>query len=318
MGAATGPPRDARILLCRAAIALGLVLASACTGSTPGASPTPAPTASPSTSEDARRFDLRARANTIETTGRLSGLTTMRLEGRFLLAATVETATGSTRRLLVDGGPLTLRGDGLGVLGYALTIKPGTAEVVGDPIPPRSKRPAADRASAFPRVFLGADVGVEGPNVLLDDQAVSGPQQIRVPSGSAVLYGTARLARLPAGLTVLGDDSGRAPRSRVATPTLFAWSGTGVVTLAGRRFEGTPLSLVASSLTAGLSRRGAGFDVVGSGRATQVAVDGRPRLSTTLAVSITLPERCPTAASTQGSVRRLCGSRPTPGRGKRS
>jgi len=263
-------------------IALAVV---ACSGTKPDSHPTmtPSTTATPSPA-----FRLSGRATAIETTGRVQGFTSLRLDGTFQLASTV-TVSGRMQRLLVDGGPVTLRGDGLGVLGRASTITASGMEVVGDAIPPKASRRTADRPGAFPRVFLGAGVEIAGPHVLLDDHLAAGPNTITATAGSAVLYGTARAGLLPATFDVVQDDSGRAPRAAVATPTFFSWRGSGDVTLAGRRFVGKTLTLVAARLAAHVSRSGAAYDVTGEGQATQVAVEGRPQLRTVLTVKARPP-----------------------------
>jgi len=233
---------------------------------------------------------LHGRAPLVETTGRVQGFTTMKLEGAYLLAATVTLVSGETRRLLIDGGRTTLRGSGLGVLGRVSTVTSARVEATGDAIPAKNKRSTADRAGAYPRVFVGGDFEVEGARVLLNEKPVHGTQVLHAASGSAVLYGTVRVTSLPATIEVVHDDTGRAPRAKAGTPTFFSWRGSGGVTVGSKKIEGSPITLIASSLKARLTRRAGALDITGDGLATQVAVDGRPQLRTTFRVNVTQPK----------------------------
>jgi hypothetical protein len=240
-------------------------------------------------STDLHVMRLHGRASVVSTTGIIRGFTTLRLDGAYLLAATVSGASGRTRRLIVDGGRATIRGSGLGILGKSSTIGAARVEAVGDPIPVKAARRTADRAGAYPRLFVGNDFEVEGARVLLDGKAAAGTQELHAASGSAVLYGTMRATGLPATMAVDDDDIGRSPRAKVGTPTFLAWRGSGDVRVGATKLSGTAFTVIASSLDARLTRRGAGFDISGSGLATQVATDGRPRFRTTLRVNVTQP-----------------------------
>jgi hypothetical protein len=270
-----------------ASLLLAIALLSvACSGADRGNPIAPGPSAS----SDPHAMALDGRASVVETTGRVQGFTTMRLEGAYLLAATVTLVSGETRRLIIDGGRATLRGSGLGILGRVSTITSARVEATGDAIPPKNKRSTADRAGAYPRLFVGGDFEVEGSRVLLDDKPVRGTQLLHAASGSAVLYGTLRVTSLPAAVEVVHDETGRAPRAKTGTPTFFSWRGTGDVTVGAKRIQGSPITVIASSLNAELTRRGAAFDITGAGLATQVAVAGRPQLRTTLRVNVTQPK----------------------------
>jgi hypothetical protein len=163
-------------------------------------------------------------------------------------------------------------------------------ESVGDPIPAKTARRTADRAGAYPRLFVGTDFEIEGAGVLLDGKATVATQVLHAASGSAVLYGTVRATGLPATIDVAHDGTGRSPRAKVGTPTFLSWRGSGNVRVGATKLSGATFTVLASSLDARLTRRGAGFDISGGGLATQVATDGRPRFRTTLRVDVTQPK----------------------------
>jgi len=269
-----------------ALIALALT-AAACSGDS-GRQSTPR-SPGPTATVENLAATLHGRATAVETTGRVEGFSTIRLEGTFLIAATVTVTSGHTQRLVVDGGPATLHGSGLAILGRLSTITAGGLVATGDPIPPKAKRKNLVRAGAYPRVFLGGDFAIQSSHALLDDKPARGPQVLHSTTGSAVLYGTARVRSLPPAITVVQDDTGRSPRAPVATPTFFSWRGSGGATVGVGRFEGRSVTLIASSLVATLTRRGTLIDVDGQGRATQVAIGRRPRLQTTLNVKVSPP-----------------------------
>jgi hypothetical protein len=235
-------------------------------------------------------MQLQGRASVAETTGRVQGFSTMRLDGAYLLAATVTLVSGQTRRLVIDGGKSTLHGSGLAILGRVSTITASRLEATGDGIPAKAKRRTAGGVNVYPRVFIGGDVEVDGARVLLDDKPARGTQVLHAANGAAALYGTVRVTSLPAAIEVVQDDTDRAPRAKAGTPTFFSWRGSGGVTVAAKRHEGRAVTVIASSLKARLTRRGAALDVSGDGLATQVAIDGRPQLRTTLRVTVTQPK----------------------------
>ena len=202
--------------------------------------------------------------------------------GSFLLASTI-TESGVAKHLIVDGGPVLIQGSDIAVLSRDTRIDRTGMTVLGDPLPAKTAWTYADRPAAFPRVFFGVGTNVTGAHVLVDGGAAGSARS--ASAGSMVLYGTARITDVPAGLAVTQDESGHSPRAAVATPTFFGWRGTGDVALNGSRYSGARLAVVASRIDAAISRVAGGFAVTGTGEAAQVAVDGAPKLRTTMSVT---------------------------------
>ncbi|TMK20890.1 MAG: hypothetical protein E6G68_04115 [Actinobacteria bacterium] len=284
----SAPARRAAPLL-----ALGLIAAS-CTGGGHRASDRPSPAAS-STPPAAGRVTFRGRARSIVTSGRIVGLSRLVITGRFLLAATLPHESGD-EHLIVDGGTVTFasRGGVLGAIGRSITLTAKGAVVVGDTIPPPKRRANAGRSSVFPRLLIGAAATIEGDHVTIDGKRVRGSRSITFATadGSAALYGRATLAGLPATVGVVQDDSTGARRAPFATPTFLSWVGSGALTLAGsHRFTGRELTVIAASMNAHLRRSGGSLAIDGTGIATQIATEGKPRLRTMLTATITAPTR---------------------------
>jgi hypothetical protein len=206
-----------------------------------------------------------------------------------VLAGTVSIGGGSPARLLVDGGPVTIAGALLAASGDDATIEPASIAVTGGPLPSKAARATADRQDVAPRVTLG-DATISGDRVFVDDRRQSGPVTVHVlrADGSASLYGTARFATPSAPITIDVDPARRSRRASVGLGTVLAWQGTGAVTVV-RRYAGSRLAVIASTLKATVRRSGVSLAVDASGNAVGVAVDGRPALRTRMSVTIGAP-----------------------------
>jgi len=275
----------------RPAASIAVVLLIAVPSCTSPKAPTPA--ASTTSSASVRGFDphfaLTASAASLETTGRVSGFETVALDGTFLLAGDAS-IDGRVRRILVEGGRVVLSGPGLGILSRATVVDRRALTARGDPIPPRSAYAQAGPTRAFPRIFFASGARIVGTHLSVDGKPTDSSMTLTA-AGSLVLYGVARFAPAPSRFAIAEDSSGRSRRAAVSTPTLLWWRGTGSVVMTGTHYSGRSVTLIASTLAVTGSLDGAAVALTGTGTATQVAVDGRPRLRTTLAVKGTPPAR---------------------------
>ena len=273
-------------------VVLALAFA-ACTNGSPNAGPSPS-SSGPTTKPPGDHIVFHGRARSVLTSGKLTGLSSMRLDGRFLLAGTVSSTTGE-HKLLVDGGPVTITNEAgtLGALGRTIAIAPASVVVTAGTIPPASKRRSAGRASVFPRVLVGIAATVNGAHVTVDGSAVHGNYSITfgTASGSFALYGRATITGVPATLNLAADDTTGATRAAFATPTWVSWTGSSSATVAARTFSGAETTIIAKTLSARLRRTRSAISISGDGAATQVAINGKAQLRTTLRTTITAPAR---------------------------
>jgi hypothetical protein len=275
----------------RPAAAIAVVLLIAVTSCTSTKAPTPTASAAPSASSRGvdPHFALTASAATLETTGRVGGFETVALDGTFLLAGDAS-IDGRVRRILVEGGPVVLDGPGLGILSRATVIDHRALSATGDPMPPHSAYAQAGPPRALPRIFFAGGARIRGTHLTVDGRPTDAPVT-STASGSLVLYGVARVAPAPSRFAIAEDSSNHSRRAAVATPTLLWWRGTGSVAMDGTHYSGRSVTLIASTLAVTGSLDGAMLALAGTGTATQVAVEGRPRLRTTLVVKGTPPAR---------------------------
>ena len=277
------------------AIVFAFAFAS-CTNQSPdaGTSPSPSPNVTGPIPSAANFVVLAGHARSVLTSGKLTGLSSMRIEGRFLLAGRVSSPTGE-HHMIIDGGPVTISNEAgtLGALGHSIAITAGGAVVTGGAIPPATQRRSAGRANVFPRLLVGVAATVNGAHVTVDGSAAHGNYPITFGSatGSFALYGSAAITGLPATLHVAEDDTTGSVRASFATPTWMSWNGTGSTQIAGRTLNGAETTIIASKLNARLKRSKSGVTIRGNGTATQVAINGTAQLRTTLHTTITAPAR---------------------------